>query len=124
MTAVKNVEFRGRSECLLELVEFPASLNEAKVRLSQYAWESEQELVLLRPEHVISVLQRFVRKEISAAEVEDWANLIEGREDIGLEARSEEMCSAAMHELANPLLTRQLTSESATEWIQWLERAK
>ena len=124
MTANMNDELKDRSKFLLELIRFPASLDEVKTRLSQLTWESEDELVVLRPEHLVSILQKFAHREISAAEVEEWANLIEGREDIGFEARSEEACSESLHELANPLLTRQLTPKSAAEWIERLEEAK
>ena len=95
------------------LVSFDRPLGDIHAALSQYPWDSEVELVLLSRTHIVSVLERFISGSLSAAEVEGWANAIEGRDDIGFETKSRELLKEAIQELANPALTHELTHDSA-----------
>jgi hypothetical protein len=54
---------------------------------------------------------RMPEGSISAADVEDWANAVEGREDVGREAGYESLLNDAIFELANPMLHEPLTRE-------------
>jgi len=51
--------------------------------------------------------------DISSKEVEDWANLIECREDIGYEEVAD-----ILHILANPAITQELTKAVAAQLIE------
>ena len=115
-------DLEDRCRVLEELVRLSAPIHDIKTRLSQYPWEAERELVLIRPEHVISILRKFSKQAISASDVEDWANLIEGREDVGFESQFEDIGRDVLYELANPQLTRPLTLDLASEWIQRLQQ--
>ena len=61
-------------------------------------------LIYAGPGHLLSVLRRFETGEIGAAEVEEWANAIEIRDDIGFEAESDDVVRDVIHVLANPEL--------------------
>jgi hypothetical protein len=89
--------------------------------LSALGWDSDEELVILDAAHISTVLNRLLAGEISVADVEDWANAIECREDIGLLQGSP--VADALDELANPVLTRPLTRASAAEWVVVLSGA-
>jgi hypothetical protein len=89
--------------------------------LAVFGWDSDEELIALEPAHALSVLSRFLASELSATEVEDWANAIECREDIGL--TQEAPITDALFELANPLITRPLTRQSATDLVAKLNGA-
>ncbi len=89
--------------------------------LAEFGWDCEEELVLLRCDHVAAVLRRFRKGGISAQNVSGWADAVEARDDIGFEEGCEEILTDVIYELANPELTRSLSSETAAEWIYHLE---
>ncbi len=88
-------------DLLLNLISFSGSVSELTDRLSAVSWDQPEELITLNFFHVKKSIERFLNDEINSDELEAWANLIEAREDIGLEdARVEE----AIYRLANPAL--------------------
>lgn len=85
--------------------------------LAEFGWDSEDELVLLRCDHVTAVSERFLRGEIPAGDVSDWADALESREDIGFEDGCGEILADVIYELANPELTRSFSSGTGAERI-------
>ena len=110
-----------RTSQLKELLHFSRPVADVVSDLSAFGWDSDEVLATLEPAHISTVLNRFLSGEISATDVEDWANAIECREDIGLIQGSP--VADALDELANPLLTRPLTRQSAAEWVAALSGA-
>ena len=88
--------------------------------LSGVAWDSDAELYTLRPIHLIAILNRFESGALSAEDVEAWANAIEAREDIRLEAKNQVDLAEAIHDLANPTLQGTLTTVVAKRWLERL----
>jgi hypothetical protein len=70
---------------------------------------SETPAVVLTAENVLAVLRRFQAGALTAAEVEDWADLIECREDIDYLPDDEVL--EAIYLLANPVLNGPLDEE-------------
>lgn len=83
-------------------------------------WDAEQDLVRLDSDDVISVLQRYLAGELDRTDLEVWADLIEGREDIGFEPGHEDVLKNIIYELANPTIMNELTSARAEEWVRRL----
>ena len=110
-----------RTSRLKELLHFSRPVADVVGDLSAFGWDSDEELVTLEAAHISAVLNRFVSGDISDTDVEDWANAIECREDIGL--LQESPVADALNELANPLLTRPLTRQSAVDWVAALSEA-
>ena len=52
-------------------------------------------------EHLLAILERWQSRELTAAEVEDWANLVEWREDPD---PADPVVADAVFDLANPVL--------------------
>ncbi|HBA89724.1 MAG TPA: hypothetical protein DCZ75_17580 [Geobacter sp.] len=105
-----------RKKQLEDLLRYRMSPKELRDILADFPWDSDEELVLLERQHVTAVLKRYLRGEISSKEVEDWANVIECREDIGYEEIAD-----VVHLLANPAITEELTETIATQLIAELE---
>jgi hypothetical protein len=110
-----------RAKLLEALLDCRTPAEELLRRLATYPWDSEV-LVHARPEHLLSVLRRFQAGSIGAAEVEEWANAIEMRDDIGFEAESEEVVRDVIHVLANPELAGPLTSTVTKDLMDRLAR--
>ena len=110
-----------RAKLLEALLSCRTPPDELLHRLATYPWDSEV-LVHARPEHLLSVLRRFQDGQIGAAEVEEWANAIEMRDDIGFETESEEVVRDIVHVLANPELAGPLAPAVAEDLIERLAR--
>ena len=94
---------------------YRVDLVEISNALRKMPWDSENELVKLESRHLESVLSRYLAGELSASSLEEWANLIEGRDDINYEKFVDRI-----HVLANPVITEELSSESAKTMLEML----
>jgi hypothetical protein len=108
----------SRESLLKALLWFTRPIPDIARDLSAYGWDAPSPLVVLDAVHISSVLSRFMAGELSSMQVDDWANCIEGRDDVGYDPSS--AVGLALHELANPLLTCPLTRQSATTLVATL----
>ena len=109
-----------RSDILIDLIEVRLPLADVIAAARELPWDSDIELILLERAHVITLLQRYLRHELSADDLEEWANTVEGREDIGLEPAYEELLGAFLFETANPLLAEPISEVNARRWLERL----
>ena len=107
-----------RSGVLASLVTLREPLDRLRSQLSAIPWDSDQPIVVLTQRDAASVLKRFVDNHLSGCELEEWANLIEAREDIGYDAEAESLLRQFIHEIANPDLEGQLTVARAMDWLR------
>jgi hypothetical protein len=109
-----------RVEVLRSTVALSRTIAELKRAVSSLPWDSPTAQVSLTNADVSSVLQRYLDGAISSSDVEEWANLIEGREDIGFESECAEALAELLNELANPVTMGALTSQRAQTWLRRL----
>lgn len=95
----------NRTLVIQKLLLFDTSLKHLRDLLSQFEWDSDIELAVLQRTHLRSVLERFLLSDLTASDVEEWANLVEGREDIGFEESYEDILKDVLFTLANPDLS-------------------
>jgi hypothetical protein len=62
------------------------------------------------------VLDMYLRGELTNSEVEEWADAIESRDDIGYGSPTDHRLKQLVFKLANPLLTEKITPATATAW--------
>ena len=108
----------SRESLLNALLSLTRPLPDIARDLSAYDWDAPSPLVVLDVTHISSSLNRFMAGELSSAQVEDWANCIECRDDIEYDPSS--AAGLALHELANPVLTCTLTKQSAAVLVATL----
>lgn len=106
-----------RRSLLASLLEFSTPLQDLRTKLAAVPWDSSEELSVLQTRHVEAILTRYLAGELSSNAVEEWANAVEGREDIGFEVGHESVLKAAIFALANPALEGHLNSAMAKEWL-------
>ena len=87
-----------------ELVQNPFIDDTSLSDLAAYGWDSDEELFTVTEADVRAILIRFRNGELSASQVRDWANRIEGRDDIGYEGGGEGIVNEAIFWLANPYI--------------------
>ena len=116
---------KKRNELLEEIfnLEKPDSLQNLSEDLREIGWDSpEGEVANLTTLHIISILNRYLNGNLTEQQIENWANLVEMREDITFGAtEDEERVIDAIHELANPALEGALTHASAKQIILRLQ---
>lgn len=93
---------------LLNLINFAKDMSAIKSDLAKIGFNSESELVTITKNTIVNILNRVIDKEISYELLEEWANLIECREDIGYE---DEILQEIIFELANPCLYGEIDEE-------------
>ena len=96
-----NTALMAKIDILLNLINFSESISAIKSDLAKICFNSESELVTITKNTIANILNRVIDKEISYELLEEWANLIECREDIGYE---DEILQEIIFELANPCL--------------------
>ena len=90
-----------RKKILNKLINFEASIVDLKKYLNSFSWDSDKELVILEKRYLERLFHKFLKGEIKEDALEEWANLIEGRDDIGFESDDIENI---IYKLANPVL--------------------
>ncbi len=109
-----------RKTALLELVDIKIPIGKAINQVRLFEWDSEEELVLMERKHIVKLLQAFVDGNLSDREVLNWANAVEGRDDIGIDVEFEDVITDSIFILANPEITEELTKELAIKMLQRL----
>jgi hypothetical protein len=107
-----------RTELAVALVELSRPIELIAAELQRFPWDSEAELVSLTRQHIQSVLKRYAADQLTAKAVEDWANAIEGRDDIGIGA--DPTLRQTIFELANPSLSQPLDRDRAQQLLKAL----
>ncbi len=98
----------NRITALQNLVAYALPLEPALEVLSQEPWDCEQPLVRFTAKDVSAVLHRYLRGELTAEQVTDWADLLECREDVAPVAGQENLAEV-LFRLANPELREPIT---------------
>jgi hypothetical protein len=111
---------RTRTDWLTELLALTCSPDDAAGALASFAWDSEA-LVQLRRVHVSKALRGFLARAYTAAEVERWAEVVEGRDDIGFDPADATALREVIFELASPELEGVLTDERARTLLRRVE---
>jgi hypothetical protein len=91
-----------RKEVVEHAVRFDMPLDRLYEEFRPFGWDCDVPLVTLRASDVSAVVDRFLRGQLSAKEVYDWANLLECREDIGFVPEELGVAEEMIFWLANP----------------------
>ena len=103
-----------------DLLTLSRPLNAIVAQLATMSWDYEGSGVELTRNHLAIALQRYLQGALSDADIESWANQIEGRDDIQFETDIERKIEDVFYELANPKLTEALSHTRAKELIEKL----
>jgi hypothetical protein len=98
-------------------VRYELPLEETLLLLRTFGWHSAEELVVMTADDVVHVLGRFLAGELSASQIQHWAELLELREDVGFEPRWAEHLRLAVRNLATPEVFGAITPDLARRII-------
>jgi len=111
-----------REQLLNDLLGLRRPISIIRDGLSKFPWDGDPDLVTLTRTHLRSVLQRFIDGHLTVADVEAWAETLEGRDDVGIEADQAELLKTIVFELATQELGLPLTPTLAERLIDELSR--
>lgn len=89
--------------------------------LAQFDWDYDGESVIVQASHIGAVLEGFISDKFSAKDLEDWANLIECREDLDYADSKREELEEVIDALANPVLQGKITKQSCESYLNQIE---
>lgn len=101
---------KDRASLLGELLCAARPVDQILRDLAAFGWDSDEELVIVTKRHLSEILERYLKGSIAAHAVRAWAEAIEARDDMGLEFGSAQILKQVIFDLANPEITRPLTS--------------
>lgn len=112
---------RGRASILTDVIQIKSDLNRLKTELNYYPWDSNEPLVTVSKEDLTQVFSRAISGEISFVQLEDWANILEARDDIEFE---DSQMENLIFELANPYLNGEINKTRLEEIVDELRFSK
>lgn len=104
-----DIAVQERIVALQALLDFNLPLTTTKSHIARFPFESQTILLPLEPKHLTHALSLFINNEITASDLEDWANAIEVRDDIQAYDSRDPRVSAILFDLANPVLQGPIT---------------
>lgn len=105
---------RKREEVLSDLISFEGDLSTLQEELAQYSWDTEEAVVTVKREDLSNALRMHLANDINDAELENWANLIEIRDDLDFE---DEELQELIFEIANQEINGALTEKRLLEML-------
>ncbi|OBP15790.1 hypothetical protein A5320_07405 [Rheinheimera sp. SA_1] len=103
----------SRTEALRQIVRFGENRDLAYVALASFPFDSDVELLEVSKLDLTLVLNKFLVNEISADDLEMWANFIECRDDLNYEEIED-----YIYALANPELVGELDLIKIKKMVQ------
>jgi len=108
---------RTREEILRDLVSLAGPVAPLEDELRGFDWDSNELLMGGAAADAMSVWDRFIRGEVTAAECAAWAEALEMRDDVGFEPSFEAILKDLVFAgLSHPVINGQLTLDSARLW--------
>jgi hypothetical protein len=103
-----------RRALLAALVRYELPVEPVLNQLASVPWDSTRELVRIGVPDIVAILDRLIKGELSAEQVTDWADLVEVRDDVGMDPPHEDALQEIVFRLANPNLRDAITPALAS----------
>ena len=103
----------NRASLLGRLIRYELPIADTLALLRAYGWDSDREVAVLSAADAIRLLERYLGGELTAQQVEHWAELLEMRDDLGFEERWAAELRRLLSLLANPEINETITPSLA-----------
>jgi hypothetical protein len=101
-----------RAEILQELARFEKPAEPLLRELRTFPWDwSEAPLLVLKKDEFLRIIDRFLSCEISAGQLQEWAENLEVREDVAFDPKEAELLDDVFFRIATPEINEPLTPE-------------
>ena len=110
-----------RIEILKSLISLSKPIQEIKKSLGKVEWDGDEEVILSRAQSV-ALLQRYLDSDVDIGMLTEWANTVEGRDDIDYEEAFFSDIKQLIYEIANPTLEGHFSPIKAKNWLTKLSK--
>ncbi|MBS0420010.1 MAG: hypothetical protein JSR66_20025 [Proteobacteria bacterium] len=98
-------------DCLRALVSFEGSLTELQLSFRDVPYDYEGEVVTLTCAHLARGVRRYLDNEVSASDLQAWADMIEGRPGIEYESSRKDILDRVLCQLSMPYLNEPISPQ-------------
>ena len=109
---------RNRTDIAQDIVSYKKNLKTLHDELSQYPWDLPESIIEITATDILKIVHKAIIGEITFSELEDWANLIECRDDFSFQ---NEGLQEIIFQLANPTLNGEIKEESLISLVSKLQ---
>jgi len=74
-----------RRRILADLIELRTPVSQAIEAAAALPWDQTYDLVVFPTDHARAALRRYLSDEVTTGDLEEWAEVIHGRDDIAIE---------------------------------------
>ena len=102
------------AEILHELVRFEKPSGPLMRELQSFGWDwsGDAPLLILKKEDLLRIIDRCLAREISAEQLQEWAENLEVREDVAFYEEESDLIDSVFFRMATPEIHEPLTQES------------
>jgi len=111
---------RSRKFYLDSLIHLKKDLADIRTELSSFDWDDEEEEIVLTAKAVSNVLSKAVIGDFTIEQLEEWADIIEVRNDIVYEELHDALIKEVISHLSNPDLFGKIDNLKLQNWIDKL----
>lgn len=112
----------SRYDVLTALIEFSETVASLAAKLKTIPWDSDEAIVTLTSQQVAHAITKCLRGQISATELQRWAELIEVREDIDFDSNRSAEIKDVIFTIANPDINGELSPANLKDYLSRLTR--
>jgi hypothetical protein len=113
-----------RAEILQELARFETPTEPLLRELRSFGWDwPDAPLLVLKKQDLLRIIDRFLVSQISAAQLQEWAENLEVREDVAFDEADAELLDGVFFRIATPEINEPLTPEVVRRMRDELTRA-
>lgn len=110
-----------RRDVVGSLLRLDRPLREIARELDQFPFDcAKGDAVMLTRSQAVAVLARFVNGALRAGDLMEWAQVIQGRDDVDFEDLYREILLQLIFTLAHPEISEDFTEDSARRWMRKL----
>jgi hypothetical protein len=113
---MSDAEKLRRTQALRDLVGFHLPVDQAARALALFPWDCAEELVVLERSDALRALERLSQGLVTAVGFRDWAQALEGRDDLGFEPGFEDLLKEFLFAASTPELAGPLDGEANRRW--------
>jgi hypothetical protein len=98
-----------RLEILKRIIALHEPLKPLIEELANFPWDSTSDLTTIEPQHVRSVLERYIAGQLTRTDLQTWAETLEVREDVEIDSDMKQF----VFRMANPDIHGNLETKEA-----------
>lgn len=115
-----NMTKLEKRNILEKVILFQDKIYNLKILLNRLPWDSKEDIFIINKSTLLQILQKFLDENTNIQEIEEWANLLECREDIGY---TNSCLKDIIDEFANPIVYGDISLKKINDKINTLRNS-